>query len=105
MNLLGAVRAAIDPAAAGLGVLVALNDEIQSAREATKTSTYRLQTFRSPDFGALGHIDGDGVRIYRRPARRHAPHTEFDVARSNICLESTSHTRTGELTVPLSMLW
>ena len=80
MNLLGAVRAAIDPAAAGLGVLVALNDEIQSAREATKTSTYRLQTFRSPDFGALGHIDGDGVRIYRRPARRHAPHTEFDVA-------------------------
>jgi L-asparaginase len=81
MNLLGAVRAAIDPAAAGPGVLVALNDEIQSAREATKTSTYRLQTFRSPDFGALGHIDGDGVRIYRRPARRHAPHTEFDVAR------------------------
>jgi L-asparaginase len=80
MNLLGAVRAAIDPAAAGLGVLVALNDEIQSAREATKTSTYRLQTFRSPDFGALGHVDGDGVRIYRRPARRHAPHTEFDVA-------------------------
>jgi L-asparaginase len=71
---------AIDPAASGLGVLVALNDEIQSAREVTKTSTYRLQTFRSPDFGALGHIDGDGIRIYRRPARRHAPHTEFDVS-------------------------
>ena len=30
MNLLGAVRVAIDPAASGLGVLVALNDEIQS---------------------------------------------------------------------------
>jgi L-asparaginase len=80
MNLLGAVRVAIDPAASGLGVLVALNDEIQSAREATKTSTYRLQTFRSPDFGALGHIDGDGIRIYRRPARRHAPDTEFNVS-------------------------
>jgi L-asparaginase len=80
MNLLGAVRLAIDPAAVGLGVLVALNDEIQSAREVTKTSTYRLQTFRSPDFGALGHIDGDGIRIYRRPARRHAPDTEFDVS-------------------------
>lgn len=82
MNLLGAVRVAIDPAARGLGVLVALNDEIQSAREATKTSTYRLQTFRSPDFGALGHIDGDAVKIYRRPARRHAPDTEFDVAQT-----------------------
>src|SRR5262245_18994660 len=80
MNLLGAVRVASDPAARGMGVLVTLNDEIQSAREATKTSTYRLQTFRSPDFGALGHIDGDAVQVYRRPARRHAPDTEFDVA-------------------------
>ena len=80
MNLLGAVRVAIDPGMCGLGVLVALNDEIHSAREATKTSTYRLQTFRSPDLGVLGHIDSDAVKIYRRPARRHAPDTEFDVA-------------------------
>ena len=28
----------------------------------------------------LGHIDGDGVQIYRRPSRRHAPDTEFEVA-------------------------
>jgi len=80
MNLFGAVRVASAPAARGLGVLVSLNDEIHSAREATKTSTYRLQTFRSPDFGLLGHIDGDGVQIYRRPLRRHAPDTEFDIA-------------------------
>ena len=80
MNLLGAVRVASAPSARGLGVLVTLNDEIQSAREVTKTSTYRLQTFRSPDFGVLGHIDGDGVQIYRRPVRRHAPDTEFDVS-------------------------
>ena len=46
----------------------------------TKTSTYRLQSFRSPDFGVLGHADGDGtVAIYRKPVRRHAPDTEFDV--------------------------
>jgi L-asparaginase len=80
MNLFGAVRVASAPAARGLGVLVSLNDEIHSAREATKTSTYRLQTFRSPDFGLLGHIDGDGVQIYRRPWRRHAPDTDFDVS-------------------------
>jgi L-asparaginase len=79
MNLLGAVRATSAPGARGLGVLVTLNDEVHSAREATKTSTYRLQTFRAPDFGVLGHIDGDGVQIYRRPLRRHAPDTEFDV--------------------------
>jgi L-asparaginase len=85
MNLLGAIRAASSPQARGIGVLVALNDELHCAREATKTSTYRLQTFRTPDFGALGHIDGDGVHIYRRPVRPHAPDTEFDVdALSNL---------------------
>jgi L-asparaginase len=80
MNLLGALRVAGSPAARGLGVLVLLNDEIQAAREVTKTSTSRLETFRSPDLGMLGYADADGcVAIYRRPARRHAPDTEFDV--------------------------
>ncbi|MBE0612148.1 MAG: asparaginase [Burkholderiales bacterium] len=80
MNLLSAVRVAMAPEARGLGVLVELNDEIHSAREVSKTSTYRLQTFRAPDFGALGHVDGDSIQVYRRPTRRHAPDTEFDLA-------------------------
>lgn len=62
-------------------MLVLLNDEIQAARDVTKTSTQRLHTFRSPDFGILGHADGDGeIAIYRRPTRRHAPDCEFDVS-------------------------
>jgi L-asparaginase len=80
MNLLGAIRTASAPSARGLGALVVLNDEIQAAREVTKTSTYRLQTFRSPDFGVLGHLDGDGVQIYRRPTRPHTIDTEFELA-------------------------
>lgn len=80
MNLLGALRVAGSREARGLGVLVLLNDEIQAAREVTKTSTSRLETFRSHDLGMLGYADADGcVAIYRRPARRHAPDTEFDV--------------------------
>ncbi len=80
LNLLNAVRVAGAPEARGLGVLVLLNDEIQTARDVTKTSTLRLETFRSPDLGMLGYADPDGrVAIYRRPARRHAPDTEFDV--------------------------
>ena len=79
LNLVNAVRTAACPEARGLGVLVCLNDEIQAAREVTKTSTARLQTFRSPDFGALGHADGDAVNFYRKPIRRGAPDTEFDI--------------------------
>jgi L-asparaginase len=45
----------------------------------TKTSTARLQTFHSADFGVLGHADGDAVMFYRRPIRKCAPDTEFDI--------------------------
>lgn len=79
-NLLGAIQVAASNEARGLGVLVLLNEEIQAAREVTKTSTHRLETFQTPDLGMLGYVDSDGrVAIYRRPTRRHAPDTEFDV--------------------------
>lgn len=79
MNLANAIRVAASPEARGMGAMLLLNDEIHSAREVTKTSTFRLQTFRSPDFGVLGHADGDRVAFYRKPLRRHCPGTEFDI--------------------------
>jgi L-asparaginase len=79
MNIYNAVRLAVCAEARNLGVMVCLNDEIQAAREVTKTSNGRLQTFRSPDFGALGHVDGDRIVIYRQTTRRHTPDTEFDL--------------------------
>jgi L-asparaginase len=80
LNLLNAIRVAGSPAARGLGALALLNDEIQAAREVTKGSTYRLETFRSPDVGLLGYADPDGtIAVYRAPTRRHAPDTEFEV--------------------------
>src|SRR5437870_2150267 len=79
MNLVAALRVAGSPDARGKGVLVVLNDEIHAARDVVKTSTYRLQTFRSVDFGALGHADGDGVHFYRSPSRKHMPDTPFAV--------------------------
>ena len=79
LNLVNAIRVAASPEARGMGVLVVLNDEIQAAREVTKTATLRLQTFRTADFGVLGHADGDAVAFYRRPLRRCCPDTEFDI--------------------------
>jgi L-asparaginase len=81
MNIVNAVRVAASPEARGLGALVLLNDEIHAARDVTKTSTGRLQTFRAADFGCLGHADGDRLAWYRRPLRKTAPETEFEVRR------------------------
>lgn len=79
MNLVAAVRVAASPQARGLGVLVVLNDEIHAAREATKTSTGQLQTFRSPDVGVLGHVDADRVSFWRAPTRLVPPGDGFDI--------------------------
>ena len=76
-NLVNALQVAGSPEARGMGVLVVLNNEIHPARDVVKTSTYRVQTFRSLDFGALGHVDGDGVHFYRAPLKSHMPDTEF----------------------------
>mgnify|MGYP002784193822 FL=1 len=69
-NLAAAVRVAIDPAARSLGVVVAMNSQIISAAEATKTHTESTDTFQSRDFGALGFVDKDRVIVMRHPYER-----------------------------------
>ncbi len=66
MNLVNAVRVAASAEARRLGVLVVMNDEIHGARDVTKSSNFRLHAFISPDYGPLGHVDGQHVRIRRR---------------------------------------
>ncbi|MFL6274421.1 MAG: asparaginase [Blastocatellia bacterium] len=77
-NLLSAMRVAAADGARGLGVLVAMNDTILAASEATKTHSESFDAFQSPDFGPLGIVDRGEV-IIRRPSvkRRHLPVTEI----------------------------
>ncbi len=81
LNLLNAVRVAADDNSINRGVLGVLNDEIHCARDMVKTSTFRLQTFKSIDFGIIGHADPDKIVYYRKVERITAPHTEFDVSK------------------------
>ena len=69
-NLLGAVRTALSPAAAGLGAVICFADQIHAARDVTKLSTSALATFQSPGKGPLGEVDGASVILHRRPASR-----------------------------------
>lgn len=72
MNLIQAIRVAASEEAIGKGVLVVTNDEISCARDVTKQSTYRLDTFQSSKHGFLGVVDPDhSVQFYREPVRAH----------------------------------
>lgn len=78
INLYEAIQVAANDQSKGRGVLVVLNNTIHSARDVTKTNTYRLESFQSGPFGALGIIDADRtVQYYRQPSRRHTEHSEF----------------------------
>jgi L-asparaginase len=79
-NLLEAVRVAAADEARGRGVLVVMNDEINSARDVTKTDANRLQTFRSGDHGLVGVVDNDRVVFFRDVLHRHTAKSEFDVS-------------------------
>jgi L-asparaginase len=80
LNLLDAIRLAATPEAAGRGVLTILNNEIQSARDVTKSNAFRVDTFDSRDFGVLGYVDSDArVLFYRTVTRAHTTATPFDV--------------------------
>lgn len=81
LNLLNAVRTASSSEARGKGVLIVMNEEINAARDVTKTNTYRVETFRSPELGYLGYVDADKVSFYRTSTKRHSVNSEFDVSR------------------------
>ena len=79
MNLLNAVRVAVSKDAVGKGVLIAMNDTINGARDATKTNTTNMATFKAPELGALGYIAGGKVMFYKASTRRHTAMSEFNV--------------------------
>lgn len=78
LNIYNAVVVAASAQAAGQGTLVVLNDEIHTARDVTKTNSFKVETFRSP-YGPLGYIVESKALFYRAPIRPHTTQTEFDI--------------------------
>ncbi len=78
-NLYNAVALAADKNARGKGVMVAMNDKIQSARAVVKTHTLNVDAFSSPDFGDMGYIVDGKVYFYNNVAKAHTKKTPFDV--------------------------
>jgi L-asparaginase len=79
INLYNATLLAGSKEAVGKGVLVCLNDQINAARDVIKTNTSTADTFKSPELGVLGYIQGARVAFYRLPARKHTANSEFDL--------------------------
>ncbi len=80
LNLYNAVAVAADPAAAGRGVLVVMNDRIHGAHSLTKTHTTSVETFLSPLTGFIGTVNYGRPQYFRTPFRRHTNAGEFNLA-------------------------
>ncbi|WP_317201316.1 type II asparaginase [Janthinobacterium sp.] len=79
-NLYNAVLLAASREAVGKGVLVALNNQINAARDVTKTNTSTPDAFKTPELGVLGYMHDNRPFFYRQCTRRHTADSEFDVA-------------------------
>ena len=70
INLHNAIRLAASPEARGRGCLVVMNDIIHSARDVVKMHTTRVDTFQSPNTGAVGHFFKNKPVFWNQPGRR-----------------------------------
>lgn len=79
LNLYNAVVTAASKEARGKGVLVAMNGSILGAHNVLKTHTLDVQTFASPNSGALGYIHNGKVYMTEVPTHKHTTQSDFDV--------------------------
>lgn len=84
-NLVSSILVAADEKSCDKHVLVCLNDEINTAREVTKSHTLALDTFKSLEFGPIGIIEQDNV-IYTRHLFLDVPKLRTDHLEDNVAL-------------------
>ena len=78
LNLFDAVNVAASQDAAGKGVLVTMNDEIQSGRDVSKSINIKTEAFKS-QWGPLGMVVEGKNYWFRAPVKRHTADSEFNI--------------------------
>ena len=78
LNLLGAVATAASKDSAGKGVLVSMNDNIDSARDVAKLTNIKTNAFAS-QWGPLGMVVEGKTYWVRAPVKRHTRGSEFNI--------------------------
>ena len=79
LNLYNGIAVAADPQAKGRGVLLVMNDWIQSAQTIVKVSTTSVQTFMSPLKGLIGTTAYGVSEFYKYPTSLYGTKSEFSV--------------------------
>jgi glutamin-(asparagin-)ase len=78
LNLYDAVNVAGSKDAAGKGVLVTMNDNIDSGRDVSKNVNIKTSAFSS-QWGPLGMVVEGKNYWFRAPVKRHTMNSEFDI--------------------------
>ncbi|MGK0298450.1 MAG: glutaminase/asparaginase [Gammaproteobacteria bacterium] len=78
LNLYNAVALAGSESSKGMGVVISMNDEIHTARDATKSANIKTNAFNSP-WGPLGMVVESKVYWFRAPIKRHTSKSEFNI--------------------------
>lgn len=79
-NLYDAVVTAADKDSQGRGVTVVMNEQVFDAKDVTKTNTTNVDTFKSPNYGAIGYIH-NGDTTYRYEEVKKDNNLFFDVSK------------------------
>lgn len=99
-NIYQAVQVAVDKQSIGRGVLVVMNDQIDSARGVTKTHSTSVQTMQSPNLGSQGYVDLGHVRfikpaqpsqLFTLPKTAPLPRVEIIYSHSNMDASQIEH--------------
>ena len=78
LNLYSAVNVAGSKDAMGKGVLVTMNDNIDSGRDVSKSINIKTSAFSS-QWGPLGMVVEGKNYWFRAPVKRHTMNSEFDI--------------------------